>query len=296
MSSSAIVITATIQAPVALVWQYYTQPAHITRWNFATPEWYCPWANADLQPGGTYTARMEAKDGSFGFDFSATYHTVNPHQLLAFTLTDGRQVSIAFKPLDQETQVTVTFEPEQQNPLSLQQTGWQMILDNFKNYAHQRAQSTLLCREYKITIQAPAALVYDAMLGLTQKQTYESWTAHFSPTCSYEGSWNKGANIQFTAIHEGKKGGITSTVVEHLPQKYIALLHTGLIEDGTIITDEAKIAAWKNAQEIYTFIDQQQTTHLIVNIDISPDYQSYFDEVYPKALLQLKVNVESVTP
>src|SRR6202012_6298101 len=106
--SNKISVTATVNADAQKVWDYYTQPQHITQWNFADPSWHCPSASNDMQPGGKYSARMEAKDGSFGFDFEAIYDEVVDGEKFAYTMGDGRQCSVVFKPVGDETEVVVT--------------------------------------------------------------------------------------------------------------------------------------------------------------------------------------------
>ena len=132
--STKITVSAIIDAPVAKAWDCYTNPDHITNWNFATDDWQCPLASNDLRPGGKYSARMEAKDGSFGFDFEAVYDVVEPHRELTYTMGDGRQATTLFESQGNATKVTTTFDPENQNPADMQQQGWQMILNNYKKY------------------------------------------------------------------------------------------------------------------------------------------------------------------
>lgn len=134
MSIEAIVIDATIQASPEQVWEYWTAPEHITQWNFASEDWHCPNASNDVRVGGTLKSRMEAKDGSFGFDFEATYSRVEKPQILAYSLGDGRAVTTHFEELDGATKVTTHFEPEDSNSAEMQRTGWQAILNNFKKY------------------------------------------------------------------------------------------------------------------------------------------------------------------
>lgn len=134
MSSTKITIQAQIAAPIEKVWKYWTSPEHITQWNFADPSWQCPWAENDLQPGGVYKARMEAKDGSFGFEFEAVYDEVKFPSTIAYTMADGRKTVTTFVEQPNATLVTTVFDAEDQNPIELQQQGWQAILDNFKQY------------------------------------------------------------------------------------------------------------------------------------------------------------------
>jgi uncharacterized protein YndB with AHSA1/START domain len=133
----SITIQATIKAPVEVVWQKWTKPEHITKWNFASDDWQCPKAENDLRVGGKYSARMEAKDGSFGFDFDVIYDVVNEHKEIAYTMGDGRKASTIFESSGNETKVTTTFDAEKVNSAELQQQGWQAILNNFKKYAEQ---------------------------------------------------------------------------------------------------------------------------------------------------------------
>ncbi|RFS22690.1 activator of HSP90 ATPase [Chitinophaga silvatica] len=130
-----VIVNATINADVKKVWNYYTQPEHITEWNFADPSWQCPSASNDMKVGGKYSARMEAKDGSFGFDFEATYNEVVDGESFTYTMPNGREVTVDFKPAGQQTEVIVKFDPETENPIEMQKGGWQAILNNFKKYA-----------------------------------------------------------------------------------------------------------------------------------------------------------------
>ena len=132
-----ITIEATVMAPAPRVWACWTEPAHITRWNFASPDWQCPRASNELVVGGKYMARMEAKDGSFGFDFEATYNEIVPQARLVYTMPDGRVVQTTFEALGDATKVTTIFDAETQNAADMQRDGWQAILNNFK--AHTEA-------------------------------------------------------------------------------------------------------------------------------------------------------------
>jgi uncharacterized protein YndB with AHSA1/START domain len=130
-----IMIQSTIAAETSKVWEYWTKPEHITKWNFATEEWECPTAENDLRPGGKYTARMQAKDGSFGFDFEAIYDEVVDQKKITYTMGDGRQATTDFEDLGGQTKVTTTFDAEGEHDAEMQRAGWQAILDNFKRYA-----------------------------------------------------------------------------------------------------------------------------------------------------------------
>ena len=133
MTHAKITVQATVKAPLNLVWDSYTSPKHIINWNFADPSWHCPSAKNDMRVGGTYSARMESKDGSFGFDFDAVYTEISDQNHFTYEF-GGRYATVTFNQINDETTVVVTFDPENENPVELQQTGWQMILNNFKAY------------------------------------------------------------------------------------------------------------------------------------------------------------------
>ena len=132
--STKLTIHATINANRQKVWDYYTRPEHITKWNFADPSWHCPSAENDMRIGGKYRARMEAKDGSYGFDFEAVYTKLVDGERFTYVMPDGREASADFLDLGVKTDVIVKFDAETENPIEMQKAGWQAILDNFKKY------------------------------------------------------------------------------------------------------------------------------------------------------------------
>jgi uncharacterized protein YndB with AHSA1/START domain len=129
-----ITVETTIKAPVEKVWDYWTKPEHITQWNHASDDWHSPRAENDLRAGGKFSARMEARDGSMGFDFGGVYDEVKEHQHIAYTLGDDRKVVVDFTGSGNETRVVETFEAEETHSIEMQKGGWQAIMDNFKKY------------------------------------------------------------------------------------------------------------------------------------------------------------------
>lgn len=129
-----LTVRVEVEAPLERVFQAYTTPSEIKAWNQASPEWHCPKATLDLRVGGEFHSTMAAKDGSASFDFWGTYTLVDPPHALAYTMGDGRKATIAFKEGKKKTQVKVVFEAERENPLELQQQGWQSILDSFRRH------------------------------------------------------------------------------------------------------------------------------------------------------------------
>ncbi|MGE0589810.1 MAG: SRPBCC family protein [Cyclobacteriaceae bacterium] len=135
MSTTQIKVETTIAAKTNKVWDAWTKPEHITKWNFADDSWHCPSATNDLRVGGKYKARMEAKDGSFGFDFEAVYDEIVDHKKITYTMTDGRKATTLFEDLKGKTKVITNFDAETENSVDMQRDGWQAILNNFKKYA-----------------------------------------------------------------------------------------------------------------------------------------------------------------
>ena len=133
-STSSITVEVKVNAPLEKVWDYWTNPQHIVNWNYASEDWHAPNASNDLRVGGKFNSRMEAKDGSMGFDFEGEYTKVEQHLEIEYVLADARKVNIRFDSDGKETNVTETFDPENENTLELQRAGWQAILDNFKRY------------------------------------------------------------------------------------------------------------------------------------------------------------------
>jgi uncharacterized protein YndB with AHSA1/START domain len=137
MNTTEITVQATVFAERSKVWECYTKPEHITKWNFATDDWMCPTAENDMRVGGIYSARMEAKDGSFGFDFEATYNEIVEGEKFTYTMPDNRVVQVSFIELGANTEVVITFDAETVNSIELQRDGWQAILNNFKKYTEE---------------------------------------------------------------------------------------------------------------------------------------------------------------
>lgn len=132
-----ITIGATVNAPVEKVWQYWGAPEHITKWNSPSPDWHTPYAENDLRTGGKFVSRMEAKDGSFGFDFGGVYDEVIPNERIVYTMGDGRQAVNDFISEGDQTRIVIVFDAEHENPIEFQQAGWQAILDSFKKYTEE---------------------------------------------------------------------------------------------------------------------------------------------------------------
>jgi uncharacterized protein YndB with AHSA1/START domain len=133
MNQDKITVKTSVVAPKQKVWNFYTLPEHITKWNFADDSWHCPKASNDLRVGGIYNARMEAKDESFGFDFEAVYTKLELGNSFSYEF-GGRSATVQFQESNGHTEVMVTFDPETENPIEMQRDGWQSILDNFKKY------------------------------------------------------------------------------------------------------------------------------------------------------------------
>lgn len=139
-TNTKIRVTTKVNAPVEKVWEVWTKPEHITKWNQASDDWHTPFAENDLSVGGKFIYRMEAKDGSFGFDFTGTYDEIEHHKNIVYTLDDGRKVEVTFIEGDHTTELVEIFDAESSHSVKQQQQGWQSILDNFKKYTEETAR------------------------------------------------------------------------------------------------------------------------------------------------------------
>lgn len=143
--------------------------------------------------------------------------------------------------------------------------------------------------QFKISINVPTNKVYDTMLGISNKSTYEQWTALFNPTSTYEGSWTKGSKILFVGIDDkGEKGGMVSEIFDNIPNKFISIRHYGLVKAEVEITEGPEVEKWANGFENYTFEENNGTTMVTVDLDTTEDFSGYMNETYPKALNKLK--------
>lgn len=133
MTTQSITVETTVAAPITVVWDAYITPEDIMQWNSPSDDWHTPAATVDLREGGAFSSRMEAKDGSMGFDFAGTYTKIVEHELIEYDFGD-RHASVEFIPEDGGVRVSVTFDPEKENPVEQQRGGWQSILDSFKRH------------------------------------------------------------------------------------------------------------------------------------------------------------------
>ena len=143
--------------------------------------------------------------------------------------------------------------------------------------------------QFKESIHAPVTKIYDCMLGINSKSTYEQWTSLFNPTSTYEGSWDKGTKILFIGVDEkGEKGGMVSKIAENIPNLFVSIQHYGLLKADKEITEGLEVEKWANGFENYTFEENNGTTTITVDLDTTEDFLGYMNQTYPKALDKLK--------
>ncbi|PVD52986.1 tungsten formylmethanofuran dehydrogenase [Terrimonas sp.] len=143
--------------------------------------------------------------------------------------------------------------------------------------------------QFNVSINAPANKVYDVMLGISNKSTYEQWTALFNPTSTYEGSWDKGSKMLFIGTDEkGEKGGMVSEIFDNIPNRFVSIRHYGILKANVEITEGPEVEQWANGFENYTFEENKGTTTVTVDLDITEDFLDYMNQNYPKALGRLK--------
>lgn len=286
--ATILTVTASIKAPLHKVWEFWTKPDHITKWNNASSDWHTPRAENDLRPGGKFLSRMESVDGKEGFDFTGTYQKVEDHQLISYLMDDGRKVEIKFEDKGDSTFVTESFDAETQNSLELQQQGWQAILDNFKAYAESLMKIDKMT--FEILIKASPEKVYQIMLA---DKSYRDWTSEFSAGSYYKGSWEKGSKILFIGPGENGEMGMVSRIEENIPAKFVSIKHLGLVENGVEVTSGPSVEGWAGAFENYTFQEKDGMTLLKVDLDSNEEFKGYFETTWPKALDRLKSICES---
>lgn len=132
--NTSITVNVTVHCPIEMVWKKWTEPKHIMQWSFASDDWHAPKAQNDLKTDGKFSTTMAARDGSISFNFEGIYNEVVPHEVIDYTLLDGRRVVVLFESAGGDTTITENFEPEDINAPELQKHGWQAILNNFKKY------------------------------------------------------------------------------------------------------------------------------------------------------------------
>ncbi|WP_026967981.1 SRPBCC family protein [Algoriphagus terrigena] len=283
-TKSKITVAAEIAAPVNQVWTAYNSPRHIVKWNCASPDWHSPSATNELEPGGSFSYRMEAKDGSMGFDFEGVFQEVKPNELVSYVMGDGRGAEVVFEDKGDKTLVTVTFDAEEMNSEEMQREGWQSILDNFKKHVEGFQHDSM---HFEIEIDAPVSKVFDIMLS---DETYRDWTEAFHPGSYFQGDWTKGSKILFLGPGgpDGKEGGMVSRIADRVTNKYISIEHLGLYADGKEITEGPEVAGFDGATENYSFVDLGGKTLLKIDMESGGEYKEMFEQMWPKALQRLK--------
>jgi uncharacterized protein YndB with AHSA1/START domain len=280
MEPTAITVAATVAAPAAKVWACWTSPEHITQWNNASPGWHCPAAVNDLRPGGKFSYRMEAKDGSFGFDFWGVYDEVVTNELITYTMGDGRKTRIVFSAAGNETAVTETFEAESENSAELQKTGWQAILDNFKKHAGYVSVYEPL--RFSIVIEAPKIKVWDVMLDA---ETYKQWAGAAWPGSYYEGEWKEGGTVYF---FNPEKSGTKVKLLEHREYEFSLAEHISSFNNGVEDTESKTAKGWIGSKESYTFTEAGGKTTVEAVMYVTAAWHGIFMADMPKALAKLK--------
>ena len=143
--------------------------------------------------------------------------------------------------------------------------------------------------QFQVSINAPVTKIFDFMLGINNKSTYEQWTSLFNPTSTYEGSWDKGNKMLFIGVDEkGEKGGMVSRIVENNPNRFVSIQHYGLVKADMEITEGPEVEKWANGFENYAFEENNGITKVTVELDTTDDFIDYMEQTYPKALDKLK--------
>ena len=279
-----ITVQTVIKAPVKKVWRLWSEPNHIINWCSASDDWHTPRAENDLRADGKFLTRMEARDGSFGFDFTGKYNKVELYKQINYVIDDGRKVEILFDENDNETIVRESFDAENINSVEDQKKGWQAILDSFKKYVETTINKVVL--HFEITINTVPEKVYKNMLD---EKGYSEWTSVFTPTSRFIGTWEKGSKILFLGVDEnGKTGGLVSQIRENIPNSYVGIDHIGVLHGDQEITSGPEVEKWCGVSENYTFTGNNGSTLLTVEVGINDEFENFMLDTYPKSLQILK--------
>jgi uncharacterized protein YndB with AHSA1/START domain len=279
-----ITVQITLNAKQNLVWEMFTNPKHIINWNAASDDWHCPKAENELFVGGRSNIRMEAKDGSVGFDFKWTFTKIQAPKILEYTLEDNRKVWIEFIEINGQTTLIEKFETEMENSVELQKAGWQSILNNFKKYVESEIKIEKLT--FEVSIAASVEKVYSTMLN---ESYYRQWTYAFNPTSFFRGSWEKNSKILFVGTDKnGNESGMISRIAENIPNEFVSIEHLGYLQNGVEILSGAEVEKWQGSHENYFYKSQKEGTLLKIEVDANKDLKSYLLEKYPMALKLLK--------
>lgn len=143
--------------------------------------------------------------------------------------------------------------------------------------------------KYKVSIESPVSVVYDHMLGLSKKSTYEEWTSIFSPTSTYEGKWDSGSKILFVSVDDkGETAGMVSRILANDINQFVSIQHYGMLKSGEEITEGPEVDEWVGSLENYSFVEEDGITIVSIEIDAAEEHEEYMDKLYPNALLKLK--------
>jgi uncharacterized protein YndB with AHSA1/START domain len=287
IEKTILTVEAIVNADVEKVWDLWTNPMHILKWNNASAEWHTTYVENDLRAGGRFLYRMEGKDMVRGFDFSGEYTAVEPLKHIYFTLDDGRKVQVAFTPNGTKTLVKQIFEADNTQSAEIQQSGWQAIMDSFKTHVETFDLDLL---HFEIVIDADAEKVYRLMID---EKSYAEWTHAFAAGSRFKGSWEKGSEIMFVAPSDGNVSGMISRIRENITGKFISIEHVGIVEDNKRNFSGEKVDQWAGGLENYTFTQYGAETLLKIDMHVRDDMKPYFLKTWPEALQKLKSICES---
>jgi uncharacterized protein YndB with AHSA1/START domain len=289
LAKNKITVETTVEIPVEKVWNLWTEPFHIIHWNHATGDWYTPYAENDLRVGGQFMYRMESRDGKNGFNFGGEYNSIELYKHIEYTIGDRRRVRVTFDPKGMGIKIAEIFEPELDNPVEMQQEGWQSILNNFKKYAE---SDKFVPLHFEKEINCPPQKLYELMID---PEHYHDWTTAFNPHSRFEGTWQKGSETVFLGTeNDGTIGGTVSYMRENIPGKLISIEHTGIIKNNVKMMVGPEADEWRGAIENYSFEPAGSKTRLLIDIDADRKYISIFNTMWPEALERLKSICESI--
>ena len=277
MNYQTITIKKTINAPLELVYNSYINPKDNIRWNTAGDGWTTSYATINAVTGGSYDVGYRSPDGLHNFPLAGNYLEVIPNSKITSIMGD-RKVNVDFVSVNSDTEVTITFDAENENSMELQSKGWGNILNNFATHVEKKAKSDYEVIDINTTVDASPKAIWNALLD---QNNYKQWTAPFTEGSYYEGRIEFGEIIKF---YSPAHGYLKSEVVVCIPEYQISFKHLGFYSQQDVLEGED----WKNNRETYTINQEGNTTTLNIYQEMTKKEYEFFAPMWTKALEILK--------
>ncbi len=270
-----IEIEVLIKNSLDKVWEYWTGQPFISQWYSASDDWWTPWVNQNFQVDQGFVYRMEARDGSMGFDFSGVFTEIVDHEKIVYVLEDGRKVLTTFEERDGRILLKQAFDAEDQNSAQMQKDGWQAILNHFKSFC----EGDQIEMSFRTVLGTNPNRVWEY---LTLPRLYEEWAIAFSEQPKFVGQWVEGGTIDFIDFQEG---GTRVQLDKVKPFEKLYMTHIAMIDgQAGIVEDHPEAPTWVGTKENYDLELVGKETILTIHIMCHPKYVDYLRNSWEKAV------------